>query len=88
MRVWKENGDVGLVYETFGNGRARLYQQSKRFDPGDLGSLRDRSAVPGGHVVNEHKMLDNTIQLAYKGVVGPRSSLRVNPSKNQQNDES
>jgi putative transposase len=46
LRIWQETRDVGLVCETFGISRATLYRWAKRFDPGDLGSLRDRSRRP------------------------------------------
>jgi putative transposase len=46
LRIWEETRDVGLVSETFGISRATLYRWAKRFDPGDLGSLRDRSRRP------------------------------------------
>jgi putative transposase len=46
LRIFEETGDVGLVCETFGISRATLYRWAKRFDPGDLGSLRDRSRRP------------------------------------------
>jgi transposase InsO family protein len=46
LRIWEETRDVGLVCETFGISRATLYRWAKRFDPGDLGSLRDRSRRP------------------------------------------
>ena len=46
LRIFEETRDVGLVCETFGISRATLYRWAKRFDPGDLGSLRDRSRRP------------------------------------------
>ena len=46
LRIWEETRDVGLVCETFEISRATLYRWAKRFDPGDLGSLRDRSRRP------------------------------------------
>jgi transposase InsO family protein len=46
LRIWQETRDVGLVCETFGISRATLYRWAKRFDPGDLSSLRDRSRRP------------------------------------------
>ena len=46
LRIWEETRDVRLVCETFGISRATLYRWAKRFDPGDLGSLRDRSRRP------------------------------------------
>lgn len=46
LRIWQETRDVVLVCETFGISRATLYRWAKRFDPGDLSSLRDRSRRP------------------------------------------
>ena len=46
LKIWQETRDVGLVCETFGISRATLYRWAKRFDAGDLGSLRDRSRRP------------------------------------------
>jgi putative transposase len=46
LRIWQQTRDIGLVCESFGISRATLYRWAKRFDPGDLGSLRDRSRRP------------------------------------------
>jgi putative transposase len=46
ITLFKEIGNVRVVCETFGIGRATLYRWVKRFDPTDLSSLKEESRRP------------------------------------------
>ncbi|MGO9611900.1 MAG: helix-turn-helix domain-containing protein [Dissulfurispiraceae bacterium] len=46
LRLYLETKDVGLVCRTFDVCRATLYRWVQRFDPRDLGSLKEHSRRP------------------------------------------
>lgn len=46
VTIFKETSNVSLVCETFGISRATLYRWVKRFDPGDLTSIKHGSRRP------------------------------------------
>jgi len=46
LTIYGETKDVQLVCQTFGISRATLYRWLKRFDPKDLGSLKEESRRP------------------------------------------
>ncbi len=46
LLLWQETKDIKLTYRTFDLSRPTVYLRLQRFDPNDLGSLRERSRKP------------------------------------------